>query len=189
MLDIDFIEKTIYTLSIGGTILFPTDTIWGIGCDATNEEAVKKIYAIKNRPKDKPLIILASSTSMVKQYVKQVHPKIETLLMHHQRPLTVIYENAKNLPKPLVSKDNSIGIRIPQDEFCRTLIQKFGKPLVATSANVSDHPFPKSFGEIQSNILKGVDHIVPYRQNVESKSEPSVIIRLSQKGELEFLRE
>ena len=189
MMDIDYIDKTINTLHEGGTILFPTDTIWGIGCDATNAEAVKKIYQIKNRPSDKPLIILASSTTMVKEYVKQIHPKIETLLIYHQRPITVIYEKAKNLPEELISKDQSIAIRIPQDQFCRMLVEKFGKPLVATSANISNEPFPKSFGEIQSTILKRVDHIVPYRQNEEITSEPSVIIRMSQKGDLEFLRE
>lgn len=189
MIDDNYLNQAISTLTAGGTILFPTDTIWGIGCDATNEEAVKKIYKIKNRPEGKPLILLASSISMVKTYVKSIHPKIETLLLYHARPLTVIYDNARNLPEILLPKDKSIGIRIPQDEFCRKLIEKYNKPLVSTSANISDQPYPNSFGEIQSNILKNVDHIVALRQNEKSKSKPSVIIKLDQKGELEFLRE
>lgn len=184
----NLLEKTVHTLNEGGTILFPTDTIWGIGCDATNAEAIQKIYKIKNRPSDKPLIVLADSMAMIKQYVKRVHPKIETLLLYHTRPLTVIYDNAKNLPEILISKDKTIGIRIPDDEFCRSLITKFGKPLVSTSANISDEPFPNSFGEIQSNILKEVDHVVPLRQNEVSMSKPSVIIKMGAKGELEFLR-
>ena len=189
MIDDNYLQEAITTLKAGGTILFPTDTIWGLGCDATNEEAVKKIYKIKNRPQDKPLILLASSIEMIKTYVKSIHPKIETLLLYHSRPLTVIYENARNLPSILLPKDKSIGIRIPQDEFCRKLIESYGKPLVSTSANISSQPYPNSFGEIQSNILKNVDHIVALRQQEKSNSKPSVIIKLDQKGELLFLRD
>lgn len=189
MIDIDYFEKSLQVLQHGGTILFPTDTIWGIGCDATNESAVDKVYSLKKRDKSKPLIVLASDIEMVKQYVMHVHPKLETLLQYHTRPITVIYDHQQGLPKNVTSKENTIGIRIPQDKFCRELIGSFGKPIVATSANMSNEAFPKNFGEITSNVITKVDFTIPYRQNDANFLPPSAIVRLSSNEELIFLRE
>ncbi len=189
MIDIDHFEKSLSVLRQGGTILFPTDTIWGIGCDATNETAVDKVYSLKKRDKSKPLIVLASDIDMIKKYVMHVHPKLETLLQYHTRPITVIYDHQDGLPKNVISKDNTIGIRIPQDNFCRELIQSFGKPIVATSANISNEAFPKNFGEITSSVISKVDFTIPYRQNDSNFLPPSAIVRLSPNEELIFLRE
>ena len=188
MIDIDHFEKSLQVLNQGGTILFPTDTIWGIGCDATNALAVDKVYSLKKRDKQKPLIVLASDIGMIKQYVMQVHPKLETLLEYHTRPITIIYDHEKGLPTNVISKDNTIGIRIPQDNFCRELIRSFGKPIVATSANISNEAFPKNFGEITANVLQKVDFTIPYRQNDTNFLPPSAIVRLSPNEELIFLR-
>ena len=189
MIDIDHFKKSLEVLGRGGTILFPTDTIWGIGCDATNAAAVDKIYSLKKRDRSKPLIVLASDLPMIKEYVAQVHPKLETLLEFHTRPLTIIYNFKKGLPSNVISKDNTIGIRIPQDNFCRKLIAAFGKPIVATSANISNEAFPKHFGEIKSTLLSSVDFTIPYRQNDTNFLPPSSIVRLSPNEELIFLRD
>lgn len=187
MMQIDTMMEVIDTLNSGGTILYPTDTIWGIGCDACNARAIDKVYALKQRDPAKPFIVLAASLAMVKQYVNQVHPRIDTLLGYHKRPLTVVYEQARNLPPNLIAADGSVAIRIPQDDYCRSLIQAYGKPLVATSANISNEPFPKHFGAISSSVIEGVDHVMRGKRDV-IESEPSVIVRLSPKGELIFLR-
>ncbi len=173
----------------GGTILYPTDTIWGIGCDATNPHAVEKIYALKQRDRDKPLSLLVSSIEMIKQYIGHLHPRIETLLSHHVRPLTVVYEGARNLPANLVAKDGSIAMRIPQNEFCRQLIHHFGKPITSTSANLSGASFPTHFGAISLAIVRGVDYVVRQRQKETEPGQPSVIIKAGHNGEITFLRE
>ena len=189
MIDIDYFNKCLDVLKNGGTILFPTDTIWGIGCDATNTNAVDKIYDLKRRDKSKPMIVLASDITMIKNYVTQVHPKLETLLQYHTRPLTVIYNHKAGLPNNVVSKENTIGIRIPQDNFCKELIASYGKPIVATSANISNEPFPKKFSDIKSTLIQKVDFTIPYRQHDDQFLPPSSIVRLSNNEELEFLRE
>lgn len=173
----------------GGAILYPTDTIWGIGCDATNAAAVEKIYEIKQRDPNKPLSLLASSIEMVKEYVEELHPRIETLLMHHIRPLTVVYNKAKNLPPNLLPADGSIAIRIARDQFCKELIEQFGKPIVTTSANVSGEPFPAHFGAISSAIISGVDYVAKQGRTNTEPGEPSVIIKVDDEGEITFLRE
>ncbi len=189
MIDIDYFNKCLEVLSSGGTILFPTDTIWGIGCDATNKQAVDKIYDLKKRDKSKPMIVLASDIKMIKDYVTQVHPKLETLLEYHTRPLTVIYNHKTGLPSNVVSKENTIGIRIPQDKFCQELIASYGKPIVATSANISDEPFPKNFSEIKPTLINKIDFTIPYRQNDSKFLPPSSIVRITNNEELEFLRD
>ncbi len=173
----------------GGLLLFPTDTIWGIGCDATNDEAIRKIYTLKKRDLSQKFIILVDSLDMLRNYVQEVPPKIDNLLLYHERPLTVIYEKAKNLPDILISEDGSIAIRVVVDDFCKDLIHQFGKPIVATSANVSGSPFPPNFGGISSEIIQGVDYVVKNKQNSKVAGQPSVLIKLSEKGELIFLRE
>ena len=183
------LDGAVNTLLNGGLILYPTDTIWGIGCDATNEAAVDKVYELKKRDRSKPLIILVDSISMLKQYVAHLHPRIETLLTYHVRPLTVVYENAINLPANLTGADNSIAIRIVKDPFCNALISAFGRPLVSTSANVSNEPFPSNFGSVSSEIIQGVDYVVKHRQNEKVNGQPSVMVKLSDKEELIFLRD
>lgn len=179
------------TLNEGGLILYPTDTIWGIGCDATNPEAVEKVYELKNRDRSKPFVLLVSSIDMLKNYVEHVHPRVETLLTHHLQPLTFIYDKAQNLPDCVLGPGGSVAIRIPQDDYCKTLIEEFGKPLVATSANISDEPFPRYFGEISSQVIQGVDFVEKHRQGDKTMGAPSVIAKLSDpvKAELVFLRD
>jgi len=157
--------NTILALNKGKVILYPTDTVWGIGCDASNFETVAKIYALKNRKESKSLIILVSSINMLKKYVSVSDKVLETLSKAY-KPTTVIYQNPKYLAKNVISKeDNSVAIRIVQDDFCRDLIEGFGKPIVSTSANVSGELTPKSFSEISKPILEGVDYIVNLHQD------------------------
>lgn len=183
------LEPILACLENGGTILYPTDTIWGIGCDATNADAVEKVFALKDRDRNKPFVLLASSIQMVKEFVHQMHPRIETLLLFHERPLTVIYPGAQNLAPNAIGSDRSVAIRIPKDDFCKALISEFGKPLVATSANISDEPFPNHFGEISSAVIVGVDHVVRYRQMDKDMNQPSVIAKLDENEELCVIRD
>ena len=138
----------------GDVILYPTDTIWGIGCDATNETAVNRISEIKNRQPEKGYVILVDSLKMLKQYVGEIHPRVETLLAYHSRPLTIIYDESFALASNVLAPDGSVGIRITQDPFCRELIKQLGKPIVSTSANRSGQPFPSHYGEVSSDILR-----------------------------------
>jgi L-threonylcarbamoyladenylate synthase len=185
----DNLETITTTLENSGLILYPTDTIWGIGCDATNEDAVQRIFDLKERPYDKPFVLLVNSIEMLKNYVEHVHPRIETLLMHHLQPLTMIYDRAKNLPPISHDKNGSVAIRVVQDSFCKELIGQFGKPLIASSANINDKPFPANFGGISSDVITGVDYVVKWKQSEKKLGQPSVIAKFSEKEELIFLRE
>ena len=186
--ELDNISEISEQLETGGVILYPTDTIWGLGCDATNERAIRRIFNIKNRSLNQPLVILVDSIEMLKEYVPQIHPRVETLLTLHERPLTIVHPQSQNLPQILKGDFSSIGIRVAKDPFCRALIAAFGKPIVSTSANKSKQPYPKHFGEITSEIFKEVDYVVRYRQNDTDPGEPSVIATYNQLGELDFLR-
>lgn len=183
------IYQAVNVLNTGGLILYPTDTIWGIGCDATDAEAVAKVFALKKRDLSKPLVVLVDSLEMLKEYVVEVHPRIDTLLSYHQRPLTIIFEQARQLPSNLIAKDNSVAIRIVKDDFCQEMIKEFGKPIVATSANISNEPFPENFGAISSDVIKGIDFVVRHRQMEKTQGLPSVLVRVQKDGELLFLRE
>ncbi|PQJ23149.1 threonylcarbamoyl-AMP synthase [Tenacibaculum sp. SG-28] len=155
----------------------PTDTVWGIGCDATNIAAVNKVYEIKKRAESKSLIILVDSLAMLSKYIPYIPKKVEVLLKESRTPTTIIYTNPIGFPENMVAKDNTIAIRIPEDEFCKNLIRKFGKPIVSTSANISGNPTPKSFTEIESAILQSVDYIVNlHREKVSEKS--STILKI-----------
>ena len=184
----DSISEICKLLDKGKIILYPTDTIWGIGCDATNESAINRLYHIKNRDFSKPLIILVNSIEMIKDYVVDLHPRIETLLTLHNRPLTLVHPKSKNLPSVLSGGSSSIGIRIAQDLFCQELISAFGKPIVSSSGNMSDQPFPRNFGEISSEIIKQADYVVKFRQEDKTLAEPSVVATYDSSGELVFLR-
>jgi L-threonylcarbamoyladenylate synthase len=175
-------------LNDGGIILYPTDTIWGIGCDATNANAIKNIYALKNREETKSMIILVADENMIRQFVSNPSEKMLSYILSAEKPTTAIFKTAKHLPSELVNEDGSIAIRIPKDDFCLQLIKQFGKPLVSTSANISGEKFPQNFDEVSAEIKNGVDYIVQHRQNDYSKNTPSSIIKLSDKDEIVIIR-
>lgn len=187
--DKDNFENIASILQNDGILLYPTDTIWGLGCDATNSVAVERVFELKQRDRSKPFVLLVDSIDMIKEYVEVLHPRLETLMMYHTRPMTVIYDKAKNLPENAVGPGGSVAIRVANDPFCQQLIREVGKPLVASSANISNQPFPTIFGEISSEVIKGVDYIAKHRRNDKTPKEPSVIVKYDGKGELVFLRE
>lgn len=176
-------------LESGGLILYPTDTVWAIGCDALNEAAIQRVYQLKRRNAQKPLTLLADGMPMLKNYVEHIHPRVETLLMHHSRPLTMVYDKGVNLPDQVLGQDGSVAFRIPADNFCKALIQSFGRPLVATAACLEGEEAPVNFGSISSAIIMGVDSVVKYRQKERNIGEPSVVARLTDRAELMFIRE
>jgi L-threonylcarbamoyladenylate synthase len=182
------IAHALPVLREGGIILYPTDTIWGIGCDATDSDAIKKIYVLKEREEKKSLIILVEDANMLTQYVSSPSPILLSHISSATKPTTAIFKNAINLPGSLVNEDGSIAIRIPKDNFCIQLIREFQKPLVSTSANISGEPAPQNFKEVSDKIKNGVDYIVQHRQDDLSKNTPSSIIKLNTKGEIEFIR-
>ncbi len=183
------ISNTLDALRSGQVILYPTDTIWGLGCDSRNESAIERIYEIKERPRHLPLILLVDSIEMLKSHIQSLHPRIETLLVHHLKPLTLIYKNPINIHKSLLANDGSIAIRICHDPFCNKLIEEFNYPIVSTSANKHKQEIPKSFAEIDNQLLKQVDYICDYRRGELMDNAPSVIATFNNKGELDFLRE
>lgn len=182
------IKQSLNILHSGGIILYPTDTIWGIGCDATSSSAVQRIYELKKREEKKSMILLVSDETMVEEYVSSPSGTILAYLSHQNRPTTAIYENAINLPGILINTDKTIAIRITTDQFCKSLIQQFGKPLISTSANISGEPYPQSFSRISDDIKRGVDYIVQHRQDDQSPGKPSSIIRLNGHNEIEVIR-
>ncbi len=182
------IQASVNKLKEGKLILYPTDTIWGIGCDATNGNAIKKIYALKNREEKKSLIILVSNENMIRQYVSDPSLKLLSHISTTQKPTTAIFKNAIHLPSQLVNEDGSIAMRIPKDNFCLQLIEKLGKPLVSTSANISGEKFPQNFNEVSEEIKNGVDYIVQHRQNDVSENSPSSIIKLNEENEIVIIR-
>ncbi len=185
---IEEINKALEVLKEGGLILYPTDTIWGIGCDATNEKAVKKIYALKKREESKSLIVLVNEPSMLNIYVEEVPAVAWDLIEFAEHPLTIIYPGAKKLASNVIAPDGSAGMRVVNDEFCKKLIYKFRKPIVSTSCNISGDPAPLLFEEIPSTILDGVDYIVNLRQNDYKTSKPSTIIKFEPNGVFKFIR-
>ena len=171
------IESCLKTLKDGGLILYPTDTVWGIGCDAMNEKAVDKIYKLKRRSDEKALIVLVADERDIMQHVAAPDLSLFDYLDKTAKPTTVVYEGALGFADNIVASDGSIAIRICKDDFCRHLIKRFRKPIVSTSANISGSPAPGIFKEISSEIKNGVDHIVQYRQDDEVIAEPSSLIK------------
>lgn len=181
--------KTICTLlQEDKVIICPTDTIWGLSCNVMSESATRRIYQIKNRQIGKPFILLVSGVEMLKRYVNNLHPRIETLLSHHLKPLTVIYDNPRFIPKYALASDGSIGIRIVQEQYCKSIIESLNAPLVSTSANYSEYPAPSNFNEIDSKLLNEVDYVSSYDRDNEETRAPSVIIRYDAEGQIEILR-
>lgn len=181
------IVKCLEVLKAGGLILYPTDTVWGIGCDATNETAIKKIYILKKRSDEKAMIVLVADEREIMQHVAAPDLSLFDYLGTTTTPTTVVYDGALGFANNLIGKDGSIAIRICNEEFCRHLIKRFRKPIVSTSANISGMPFPKRFNEIDGEIKKGVDYIVQYRQNDETSAQPSSLIKWNQ-GKITVLR-
>lgn len=183
------INKACQVLNKGGVILYPTDTVWGLGCDATNAEAVKRVYEIKHRSDSKAMLVLVDSAVKVDFYVKDVPEVAWDLIELTTKPLTIIYDGARNLAPNLLAEDGSVGIRVTHEEFSKQLCFRFRKAIVSTSANVSGEKAPANFSEISEEIKSQVDYIVDYRQNDLSRPKPSGIIKLGRQGEVKIIRE
>ena len=173
----------------GGVILYPTDTIWGIGCDATNEDAVRRVYEIKQRQDSKAMLVLVDSSVKVDFYVRDVPEVAWDLIDLADKPLTIIYSGARNLAANLLAEDGSVGIRVTNEDFSKRLCQQFRKAIVSTSANIRGQPSPKNFSEISEEVKSAVDYIVGYRQEEMSNPKPSSIIKLDKGGVIKIIRE
>ncbi|MGL5318590.1 MAG: L-threonylcarbamoyladenylate synthase [Bacteroidales bacterium] len=183
------IKKACEVMQSGGVILYPTDTIWGLGCDATNEAAVKRVYEIKKRVDSKALIVLIDRDVKLQFYVDDVPEIAYDLIEYSEKPLTIIYDGARNLAANLLAEDGSIGIRITKEEFSHKLCERFKKAIVSTSANISGDPSPANFHEVSEEVKNAVDYVVNYRQDEQSKAKPSGIIKLGKNCEVKVIRE
>ena len=182
------IKESLAILQSGGVILYPTDTVWGLGCDAMNEAAVDKVFAVKHRPKEKSMIVLLAEAKDVLQYVATPHPDIIAIIEDFKTPTTVIYEHALGFPDNVVNADGSIAIRVTNDPFCKSLIKRLKRPLVSTSANISGASTPAVFSMVSEAISANVDRVVKWRQDDERVLPPSRIVRINDDGELLVLR-
>lgn len=184
----DEVVKALKVLQEGGIILYPTDTIWGIGCDATNTDAIKKIYALKQRDEAKSMIILLDTENKLESYIQEVPAIAYDLLEYAENPLTLVMPGARNISPALISADGCVGVRVAKHDFCQQLIQRLRKPLVSTSANISGRPSPQNFGEIEQEVIDGVDYVVDLEQHDLQQKKPSTIMRLNPDGRFEFIR-
>jgi L-threonylcarbamoyladenylate synthase len=182
------VNKALKVVQDGGIILYPTDTIWGIGCDATNTEAVKKIFALKQREESKSMIILLDIDNKLQSYVSEVPDIAYDLIEYAENPLTLVMPGAKNISPALIAADGSVGIRVTSHPFCQQLIQRLRKPLVSTSANISGQPSPEYFSKISQDIIDGVDYVVDIDQHSTDIRKPSTIMRLEPNGSFQFIR-
>ncbi|HOU95173.1 MAG TPA: L-threonylcarbamoyladenylate synthase [Bacteroidales bacterium] len=183
------ISNALKTLKRGGVLLYPTDTVWGLGCDAENASAIEKIFMIKKRHESKSMIILVNSIEMLSEYVSGIPSNAIDIIKHTRRPVTIVYNNVRKFPAGLLSKDGSIGIRVTRDEFCRELIRKFGNPIVSTSANISGRPTPANFFEIEEEIIRSADYVAEYRREEFKKHKPSRIIKVETDGSITVIRD
>ncbi len=182
------LDRALEVLKSGGIIVYPTDTIWGIGCDATNANAVERVFELKGREKNKSMIVLLDSENKLQSYVSQVPDIAYDLIDYAEKPLTIIYSGAKNLPKNVIAEDGTLAIRICKHPFCQKLIEKLKKPLLSTSANLSGQRSPSSFEEIDEEIIRGADYVVDIDQSVKSLNPPSTIMKLEADGRFAFIR-
>jgi L-threonylcarbamoyladenylate synthase len=182
------IKNCVRILQEGGTILYPTDTVWGLGCDALNEQAIDKIFSVKQRPKEKSLIILLADARDILQYVAAPPPDIIALAESFDEPTTIIYDGALEFPENAVHESGSIAIRVTKDPFCKALIKRFQKPIVSTSANLSGAPTPSIFSMMDERIISRTDYVVKYRQDDMIIRKPSRIVRINDEGEIQQLR-
>ncbi|GGW81672.1 translation factor Sua5 [Salegentibacter mishustinae] len=180
-------QNALATLKRGGLILYPTDTVWGIGCDATNAEAVEKVYKLKKRHESQALICLVSDYKMLNQFVEDVPEVAYDILKFAKKPTTIIYDDPIRVAENLIADDNSLAIRVSKDKFSNDLAKRFRKPIVSTSANISGEKTPGSFAEISPEILEGVDYVVNLQKNKKS-AKPSAIIKLSNDGKVKVIR-
>jgi len=184
----DDIKSCLETLRQGGLIVYPTDTIWGIGCDATNDAAVEKIFTLKNRSESKNLITLVCDEAMLNRCVQNVPAVAWDIIEYSEKPVTIIYEKISRISEKAIADDGTAAIRLVKDPFCKMLIHKFGKPIISTSANLSNMPSPAVFNDIEDSILTGVDYVVKFRQQETAKHTPSSIIRILNNGEVKVIR-
>jgi L-threonylcarbamoyladenylate synthase len=185
----ELIEKTVEVLKRGGLILYPTDTVWGIGCDASNFEAVEKINKLKKREAGKSFIVLIDDDRKLNRYVRNVPDVAWDIVEFSEKPTTIIYPQAYNLANNVFAEDFSLGIRVVKKGLCHDLLRKYGKPLISTSANLSNSPTPKSLKDIDPTILEGVDYVLNLPEGNKLKGKPSKIIKLKLNGEITFIRE
>jgi len=183
------IKTALEVLQKGGVILYPTDTIWGIGCDACSEDAVKKVYEIKNRIDSKSMLVLMENAALIERYVAEVPDIAYDLIELTDKPLTIIFDGARSLAKNLIAEDGSVGIRITTEKFSSELIRRFKRPIISTSANISGKPSPACFDEIDPEIIDAVDYVVKFRQDDTQKAVPSSIIKVGRSGEIKIIRE
>lgn len=184
----DEVKKAVEVMRAGGVILYPTDTVWGIGCDATNPDAVRRVYEIKRRNDSKALICLVDSDVRLQRYVRKVPDVAWDLIEMAERPLTIIYDNATGLAPNLLAEDGSVGIRVTKEEFSHELCFRMQKPIVSTSANISGEPTARTFDEISDEIKSAVDYVVRYNQRCKEKHQPSNIIQMKSDGQFKIIR-
>lgn len=182
------IERTAEIIKKGGVVLYPTDTIWGLGCDIRNVQAIKRIYKIKRRTEAKSLIVLVSEIDCIAKYVDNPNPIAYDLINEWKKPLTIVYPNPKNLPSLLIKEDNTVAIRVTTDEFSMKLIKAVGAPIISTSANISGEPTPLNFRSIRKELLGEVDYVVNFRRETLKEMKSSTIIKLSSDNNFEVLR-
>jgi L-threonylcarbamoyladenylate synthase len=188
MFEQEDLKKALEVLRQGGVILYPTDTIWGLGCDATNPASIKRIFEIKKREDTKSMLVLIENPNMLNSYVREVPEVAWQLIEVADKPLTIIYPGAKNLAGNLIASDGSVGIRVTSELFTEHLIQRLRRPIVSTSANLSGKPSPQNFGEIEEEIKSSVDYVVQYRQDEKTRILPSSIIKLGTGGQIQIIR-
>jgi L-threonylcarbamoyladenylate synthase len=188
MFEQEDLKKALEVLRQGGVILYPTDTVWGLGCDATNPDSVKRIFELKQREDSKSMLVLIENPNMLNSYVREVPEVAWQLLEVSEKPLTIIYPGGKNLAPNLIASDGSVGIRVTTESFTEHLIQRFRRPIVSTSANLAGKPSPQNFSEIGEEIKSVVDYVVQYRQDERKRSSPSSIIKLGIGGLIEIIR-
>ena len=184
----DEVNKALEVIQAGGIILYPTDTIWGLGCDATNQSAVEKIIKLKGRAENKSMIVLLDTENKLESYVSDIPEIAYDLIEYAENPLTIVFSGAKNLAPNVINEDKSVGIRVVKHPFCQQLIQRFRKPIVSTSANISGQSSPKNFSEISDEILNGVDYVVDFEQDDMTEKKPSTIMKLEESGRFSFIR-
>lgn len=182
------LRQAVATLRSGGLILYPTDTVWGIGCDATNSEAVAKVFALKQRAEAKSMLVLVDSASRARNYVKEIPDVAYDMLDIADKPLTLILDNALGLASNLIAEDGSVGFRVTNEKFSHDLCYKFMKAVVSTSANISGHPAAAIYPEIEQEIIDGVDYVVRYRRDDTKRSKPSSIVKLKADGQVTVIR-
>jgi len=190
--DKEDLQEALRVLRNGGVVVYPTDTVWGIGCDATNAEAVKRIYELKQREDSKSMLVLLDSPAKLNYYVAEVPETAWQLLDitdEETKPMTIIYPGARNMAQNLIAEDGSIGIRITNEAFSKALCAQLKHPIVSTSANISGHPSARFFTEIEEAILQGADYVCQFRRNDNTPYEPSTIIKLNNDGSFKIIRE